>query len=111
MLCLGARDRAAGASRTLTDPAWAMAVPASWAPKGLLVVSSLEGEAGQHSRGAMGSPLLAWGAEQAALCWANLLVLIWSIQVFLPAVAACYLAFSAGFSVWVLCPFPAVAHS
>lgn len=59
----------------------------------------------------MGSPLLARGAEQAALCWVNLLVLIWSIQMFLPVVAACYLVFSAGFSVWALCPFPAVAHS
>lgn len=61
--------------------------------------------AGQHSRGAMGSSLLAWGAEQSALCWINLLVLIWSIQMFLAAVAACHLVFSAGFSVWAL-PFP-----
>lgn len=53
----------------------------------------------------MGSSLLAWGAELAALCWINLLVLIWSIQMFLAAVAACYLVFSAGFSVCAL-PFP-----
>lgn len=48
------------------------------------------------------SPLLAWRAEQVALCWVNLLVSIWSIQLFLPA--ACYLVFSADFSVWTL-PF------
>lgn len=65
--------------------------------------------AGQHSRGAVGSPLLAWG--QAALCWVNLQVLIWSVQMFLPALAACYLVFSAGFSGWALCPSSAVAHS
>lgn len=59
----------------------------------------------------MGSPLLARGAEQAALCWVNLLALIWFVQMFLPVAAACYLVFSAGFFVWALCPFPAVAHS
>lgn len=44
--------RAAGASRTLwsTDPAWATAVPAPWAPKGLLVVSSVEGMDWRDSR-------------------------------------------------------------
>lgn len=68
-------------------------------------------KAGQHNRGTVASPLLAWGTEQAALCWVNLLVFIWCIQQFLPAVAACYLVFSAGFSVWALCHFPAIAHS
>lgn len=87
MLCLGVLNRATGAIWTLwsTDPAWATAVPAPWAPKGLLVLSSVEGrgwtgetpgkgtaalasgvcedvckeKARQHKRGTVGSPLLA----------------------------------------------------
>lgn len=106
-------NRVAGASWTLwsRNPACATAVPAPWALKGLLLLSSVEGrgwtgetpgkgttalalgecedvcreKAGQHNTGTVGSPLLAWGAEQAALCWLNLLVFIWCIQKFLPA--------------------------
>lgn len=54
---------AAGARRTLwsTDPAWATAVPAPWAPKRLLVIYSAEGRRWTGDTPGEGTAALALG--------------------------------------------------
>lgn len=56
-------NRAAGASWTLwsTDPAWATAVPSSWAPKGLLILSRVEGRGWTRETPGKGTAALAAG--------------------------------------------------